>query len=463
MTEETNVPAVPEIVRKPEDDKWYIRFGSEEYGPWENLDNEIQLSPDRTHWAITGEQRNNYYVLADGCQYGPFFPGIIGPWFDPGRGTFVFSAQRDNEFFLVAGGEIIKEGKIVKKSIGNEYLAVNRKKFGPYESVWRPQFSLSGKKWAASVDRDGQSYLLLNGKEHGPFRDVSRIEFSEVDNVCTCHCTTDQGKWLLIGGEQLFGPYKSIHGPYFSPDGKHWGLDIERKKWNGFLVDGIEFGPFPHQEFFCPEFNQNSNHWVVTLDSGYDGSPHSFILDGIKHGPFKILGSGFMADGNYFCYYRLRGKYFFWINGRRIGPYCYKGKELILRDHAVLADMTFVNKGKKSIRRCVVHCPIEDSEKRIHFGPQSGETLQEAIEIIHATDTKEGVFAEHEYLRLKYASLGIAYRVFKQELIPCGEKRYDRLIVELENGQQESYFFDITSFFGKSGPETDSKGQPDSP
>jgi len=73
------------------------------------------------------------------------------------------------------------------------------------------------------------------------------------------------------------------------------------------------------------------------------------------------------------------------------------------------------------------------------------------------------VYAEHSYLRLKYKSLGIAYSVVEQQLIHHGDKHYDQLTVTLENGQQESYFFDITSFFGKFGPETDSKGQPGSP
>jgi len=358
MPEETNFPAIPEIVRKPEDEKEYVRVGDEEYGPWDMLDERIELSPDRAHWAITGKQRNNYYVLSDGCQYGPFFPGIIGPWFDPGRGTFVFSAQRDNEFFLVAGGEIIKEGKIVEKAIGNEYLVVNRKRFGPYEHVRDPLFSLSGKKWAAAVRRDNQIYLLLNGKEHGPFLTVSQIEFSEVENVCTCHCITDQGKWLLIGSEQLFGPYESISGPYFSPNGKRWGADIEKKKWYGFMVDGIEYGPFTYQLGFMPRFSRDSQHWFVTLDSGYEDNPHSFILDGVKYGRFKLINYFFMEDNKFIALYKKGGVKYIFLDGHTIGPFRYNSKKIVHLENDVLYDLVFKRKGNKKVAPLMNLCGV---------------------------------------------------------------------------------------------------------
>lgn len=172
MTKETIEPDIFEIIQKPENEKWYVRIGGKEYGPWDELDDvedegekrcwtKIQFSPDRVHWAIRGKLNENYYVLADGRKYGPF--NIKGPIYDPRRVAFVFAAQRGNEFFLVANGEAVKKGKVVEKADEEEFIIVNGKRFGPYQDIELPLFSLSGKKWTAAVWREKQSFLLLNG------------------------------------------------------------------------------------------------------------------------------------------------------------------------------------------------------------------------------------------------------------------------------------------------------------
>jgi hypothetical protein len=442
-------PNLPVIEKRQATGKSYIHWQGKEFGPWDKLDEKIKLSPDHVHWVIRGKLNEKWYVLTDGRKYGPFNFNIKGPMFDPGRGTFVFAAQRDNEFFLVANGKIIKKGKVVEKPDEEEFIIVNGKRFGPYHDIELPLFSLSGKKWAAAVWREKQSFLLLNSKEHGPFKHVSRVEFSRGGEICTCSCSSKEGRGLLVDGEKFYGPYKGHSGPWFSPDGKRWGLEIEKKKrWYGFLIDDVEYGPFPYQ-WFVPRFSPDSRHWAVILDSGYEDRPHSFILDGIKYGPFKITDIGFMADNRFICGYRQRGQFFILLDGREIGPYCHEAKDIIRVSGAILANMTFVKKGKKTICRCVISCYPDDSEKQIFFGPQNGETQKEAIEIINTADTTEGIAAEYTYLRLKSQSLGIVYSMVEQQHIPHGDKHYDKLTIQLEDGSKEHYYFDITSFYGK--------------
>ena len=47
------------------------------------------------------------------------------------------------------------------------------------------------------------------------------------------------------------------------------------------------------------------------------------------------------------------------------------------------------------------------------------------------------------------------FEVVEQQYVPHGKKHYDKLTVKPEEGAEESYFFDITSFFGKFAPELD--------
>lgn len=449
MAEKTNVPDLPVIEKKQKNGKSYVHWLGKEFGPWDKLDEKVQFSPDGKHWAIRGELNEKWYVLTDGRKYGPFSFNIKGPMFDPGRGAFVFAAQRYNEFFLVANGKIVKKGKVIEKADEEKFIIVNSKRFGPYHDIELPLFSLSGKKWAAAVYREKQSFLMLNGKEYGPFKNVGRPEFSRGAEICTCSCSNDQGEGLLVDGGKYYGPYKDHSGPRFSPDGKRFGLEIAKiKRWYGFLVDNVEYGPFPYQ-WFVPQFSSDSRHWAVTLDSGYEDKPHSFILDGIQYGRFRISEAGFMEDNRFLCIYRQRGNLFIQLDDRRLGPYRCNKKDILHATGAELADMAFIKKGKKTVRRCVISYKPEGSEKYMFFSANSGNSVADAIEIVNAEETTEGVAAEWDYLRLKFGSLGRKFEVVRQALLPRGKKHYDILTVAFEDGKQEDYYFDITEFFGK--------------
>lgn len=78
----------------------------------------------------------------------------------------------------------------------------------------------------------------------------------------------------------------------------------------------------------------------------------------------------------------------------------------------------------------------------------SGSTKKQAI-IIKAPNEKLGIDAEYEYLESVYGKLNVEWRLQEQELIISGDKYYDVLNIELRNGEQHSYWFDINSFYGK--------------
>jgi len=246
-----------------------------------------------------------------------------------------------------------------------------------------------------------------------------------------------------------------MDGPIFSPNGRRWGMDIRKgKKWYGFVVDGGEYGPFPFQ-FFLPRFSCDSRHWLVVLDSGYEDRPHSFILDGKRYGRFKIIEIGFMDDGHFLCTFYRRGRYFVNLDGREIGPFGHDEDDVAMAGDKIVAVMGFIKKGKGVPRRCVISCQLEESEKHIFFSPNSGETLEDAIEVINADDTDEGVAAEHQYMRLFLNSQGLVGEFIQQRLISRGGRHYDQLIYRIGKPKKFSLFFDITSFYGKFAPEVE--------
>ena len=82
-----------------------------------------------------------------------------------------------------------------------------------------------------------------------------------------------------------------------------------------------------------------------------------------------------------------------------------------------------------------------------YFGG-NGHSIEEAILINEKSDF-EGVAAEYEFLELKHGKRNVDWFLKKQILLEENGKHYDKLIIELQNGQELIYYFDISLFYGK--------------
>lgn len=85
----------------------------------------------------------------------------------------------------------------------------------------------------------------------------------------------------------------------------------------------------------------------------------------------------------------------------------------------------------------------------IEFIEKSGESIEEAIVILNAKNTMEGVNAEYEYLAKKFGIQGKDWRLIRQTFVPYGCRQYDKIEIELADRTKKIIYFDITSFFGK--------------
>ncbi|MFX1488933.1 MAG: hypothetical protein ACFFBI_07290 [Promethearchaeota archaeon] len=73
-----------------------------------------------------------------------------------------------------------------------------------------------------------------------------------------------------------------------------------------------------------------------------------------------------------------------------------------------------------------------------------GSTIDDAI-IISDCNNTEGVHQEYVEVRKRFGE----YRLIRQVLLEHGDKMYDKLELELKNGEKIELYFDITPFFGK--------------
>ena len=78
-----------------------------------------------------------------------------------------------------------------------------------------------------------------------------------------------------------------------------------------------------------------------------------------------------------------------------------------------------------------------------------GISLRTAFKIHGAADNLEGIHYEYEFMNRCFSIINKKWRLFEQCLYHIGEKSFDRLIVQDEDGKVSSCYFNITEFFGK--------------
>lgn len=73
-----------------------------------------------------------------------------------------------------------------------------------------------------------------------------------------------------------------------------------------------------------------------------------------------------------------------------------------------------------------------------------GSSIDKAIIVSDCRD-QEGVQQEYKEIRKRFGE----YRLIRQELLENEGRMYDKLELELRNGDNILVYFDITDFFGK--------------
>lgn len=84
----------------------------------------------------------------------------------------------------------------------------------------------------------------------------------------------------------------------------------------------------------------------------------------------------------------------------------------------------------------------------ISFEGGPGDCKKNAV-VIHAPNHILGVIAEYQYVGNQCGVRNRDWKLSMQSLISGNGKNYDVLDIEMKDGTRRSFYFDITSFFGK--------------
>jgi hypothetical protein len=92
--------------------------------------------------------------------------------------------------------------------------------------------------------------------------------------------------------------------------------------------------------------------------------------------------------------------------------------------------------------------PKELPGTAIRFAGGDGSSLEKAILIHGAHGEVDGAASEYQYIALLYGPQGQHWRTKQQSLLNDKGRQFDELEID-HDGKAESFFFDITEYFGK--------------
>ena len=78
-----------------------------------------------------------------------------------------------------------------------------------------------------------------------------------------------------------------------------------------------------------------------------------------------------------------------------------------------------------------------------------GTNKRDAVKIIGANGEFDGIDSEYYLVSLIFKIIKKNWALLQQELYLEGDRAYDRLIIEDEDGKVSDIFFDISAFFGR--------------
>lgn len=87
-------------------------------------------------------------------------------------------------------------------------------------------------------------------------------------------------------------------------------------------------------------------------------------------------------------------------------------------------------------------------KKQDLYGGGSGESIETAV-IINTSSSMIGIPAEYRFISRKYGQKDVDWTLETQMVMRSGNRQYDVVVIKLKDGQEKSFFFDITKFYGK--------------
>jgi len=78
----------------------------------------------------------------------------------------------------------------------------------------------------------------------------------------------------------------------------------------------------------------------------------------------------------------------------------------------------------------------------------NGESIETAV-IINTANPIIGIPAEYKFISRRYGQKDVDWTLEIQTVMRSGNRQYDVVVIKLKDGQEKSFYFDITKFYGK--------------
>ena len=78
----------------------------------------------------------------------------------------------------------------------------------------------------------------------------------------------------------------------------------------------------------------------------------------------------------------------------------------------------------------------------------NGESIENAV-IINTANSMIGIPAEYKFISRRYGQKDLDWTREFQSVMRSGNRQYDVVVIKLKDGQEKSFYFDITKFYGK--------------
>ncbi|OHD11874.1 MAG: hypothetical protein A2086_13945 [Spirochaetes bacterium GWD1_27_9] len=289
-----------------------------------------KLSPDGNQWSYIKKFKEEYLVVINGKEYGPY------------KDAFNNLLKSSSVSFSANG----KWGFFAKKTDDNYIIMIDGKEQGVFTNVTSFSYCYDGSTWGYIAEKDGVYSIVINGKKAGgTYTRGNFLVFSSDGKKWAAiieEGTQSVNKYLILNNNEKFGPYYKIY-PYPLFNGQNWACGINDNEVISIIVNGKKFLRYKDQVDKLT-ISQNGDNFAYSKE---EGSNKKMFLNGKSIGLWGDIYSFYfiLDDSNNWVYNAMRSLDF----GKDIGANC------------------IVTSSGEEIDRTAFHLVVAKSRKNIYW------------------------------------------------------------------------------------------------
>jgi len=224
----------------------------------------LTFSPDSQRLAYVAVQDNQSVAMLDGQEYGRY-EMVYGA-------SLFFSADSRRLLYVASEDDFW-------------YTVVEGMEFGPYVYLDLPVFSDDGQHYAFLAVAGSQMQIIVDGETRvtQDWTAGGWLRFLP-DSQTLTYVQVAQDQWMLVVGDQAYGPFEALNQPVYSPDGGRVALAAEVDEKVFLVVDGEPSAPYAAMG--QPVFSPTGAHLAVTVTE--NGLTY-MLVDGRRGEGFDLI------------------------------------------------------------------------------------------------------------------------------------------------------------------------------